>query len=145
MLKILIINGPNINLLGLREPEIYGTQNYSDLLDFIAAAAKEAGFMVECFQSNSEGSIVDKIQQAYGVYDGIIINPAAYTHTSIAIPDAIKAVGIPAVEVHLSDIGKREEYRQVSYTSEACFMTIMGKGFEGYREALLALQAELHK
>ena len=143
MLKILVINGPNINLLGLREPEIYGAQSYPDLLNFIAAAADEAGLRIECFQSNSEGSIVDKIQQAYGVYDGIIINPAAYTHTSIAIPDALKAVGIPAVEVHLSDIRRREEYRQVSYTSEACFASIMGKGFEGYREALHVLRAEL--
>ena len=145
MLKILVINGPNINLLGLREPEIYGTQSYSDMLNFIAAAADKAGLKVECFQSNSEGSIVDKIQQAYRVFDGIVINPAAYTHTSIAIPDAIKAVGIPTVEVHLSDIRKREEYRQVSYTSETCIATIMGKGFEGYREALFILRAELHK
>ena len=143
MLNVLIINGPNLNMLGMREPDIYGTQNYSDLLNFIAAAADEAGLEAECFQSNSEGSIVDKIQQAYGVFDGIIINPAAYTHTSIAIPDALKAVGIPAVEVHLSDIRKREEYRQVSYTSEACFMSIMGKGFEGYREAIFVLRAEL--
>ena len=143
MLKILIVNGPNINLLGLREPEIYGTKSYADLLSFITAAADEAGLEVECFQSNSEGGIVDKIQQAHGVFDGIIINPAAYTHTSIAIPDALKAVGIPTVEVHLSDIREREKYRQVSYTSEACFTTIMGKGFEGYREALIALRAEL--
>ena len=143
MLKILIINGPNINLLGLREPETYGTKTYEDLINFITAAAGEAGLEVECFQSNSEGSIVDRIQQAYGVIDGIVINPAAYTHTSIAIPDALRAVGIPAVEVHLSDIHKREKYRQVSYTSEACFATIMGKGFEGYREAIFALQAEL--
>ena len=143
MLKILVINGPNINLLGLREPEIYGAQSYSDLLCFIAAAADDAGVQVECFQSNSEGSIVDKIQQAHSVFDGIIINPAAYTHTSIAIPDALKAVGIPTVEVHLSDIREREEYRQVSYTSEACFATIMGKGFEGYREAIYALRDEL--
>ena len=145
MHKILIINGPNINLLGLREPDVYGIQNYSDLLNFINSAASEAGFHAECFQSNAEGSIVDKIQQAYGVFDGIVINPAAYTHTSIAIPDAIKAVGIPTIEVHLSDIHKREAYRQVSYTSEACIATIMGKGFEGYREAIFALQAELKK
>ena len=143
MLKILVINGPNINLLGLREPEIYGAKSYADLLHFIEAAAGEARLEVDFFQSNSEGSIVDRIQQAYGIFDGIVVNPAAYTHTSIAIPDALKAVGIPAVEVHLSDIRKREEYRQVSYTSEACFATIMGKGFEGYREALFALRAEL--
>ena len=145
MQKILVVNGPNINLLGLREPEIYGAQSYSDLLNFIAAAADETGLQVECFQSNSEGSIVDKIQQAYDAFDGIVINPAAYTHTSIAIPDALKAVGIPTVEVHLSDIRKREKYRQVSYTSEACIATIMGKGFEGYREALFVLRAELQR
>ena len=139
-MKILIINGPNINLLGLREPETYGTKSYADLLHFIGAAADEAGFEVECFQSNSEGDIVDKIQQAHGIFDGIVINPAAYTHTSIAIPDALKAVGIPTIEVHLSDISKREKYRQVSYTSEACVATIMGKGFEGYREALITLK-----
>ena len=140
MQKILVINGPNINLLGLREPETYGTKSYTDLLTFISSTAEEAGLHAECFQSNSEGCIVDKIQQAHGVFDGIVINPAAYTHTSIAIPDALKAVGIPAVEVHLSDISKREAYRQVSYTSEACIATIMGKGFEGYREALLILK-----
>ena len=138
MKKVLIINGPNINMLGLREPEIYGTKNYDDLLAFIDAAANEAGLEVQCFQSNSEGAIVDKIQQAYGKFDGIVINPAAYTHTSVAIPDALKAVGIPAIEVHLSDINKREAYRRISYTTEACRMTIAGKGFEGYREAILS-------
>jgi len=137
MKKILIINGPNINMLGLREPEIYGSKSYDDLLAFIDATANEFGLEVQCFQSNSEGVIVDKIQQAHGIFDGIIINPAAYTHTSIAIPDALKAIGIPAVEVHLSDISKREAYRQISYTSEACCMTITGKGFNGYREAIL--------
>ena len=136
MKKILIINGPNINLLGLREPAIYGTQSYAGLLAFIGKAAAEAGFMAHCFQSNSEGAIVDEIQRAYGQFDGIVINPAAYTHTSIAIPDAIKAVGIPAVEVHLSDINQREEYRRISYTSESCCATIMGKGFQGYQDAL---------
>ena len=145
MLKILVINGPNINLLGIREPETYGTKSYKDLLGFIEAAAGEAGLEAECFQSNSEGDIVDKIQQAYGVFHGMLINPAAYTHTSIAIPDAIKAVGIPTVEVHLSDISKREAYRRISYTSEACFATVMGKGFEGYREAIFALREKLHK
>ena len=139
MKKVLIINGPNINMLGLREPEIYGAKSYADLLAFIDAAASEAGLVVQCFQSNSEGAIVDKIQQAYGVFDGIIINPAAYTHTSIAIPDAIKAVGIPAVEVHLSDISQREPYRRISYTSEACRKTIAGKGFDGYRIAIQLL------
>ena len=137
MKKLLVINGPNINMLGIREPEIYGAKSYPDLLAFIDAAAVDAGLEVECFQSNSEGAIVDKIQQAYGVFDGIVINPAAYTHTSIAIPDALKAVGIPAVEVHLSDISQREPYRRISYTSEACLKTIAGKGFEGYRMAIL--------
>lgn len=136
MKKILVINGPNINMLGVREPDIYGSESFGDLLEFIYASADEAGLEVECFQSNSEGAIVDKIQLAFGVFDGIVINPAAYTHTSVAIPDALKAVGIPAVEVHISDIFKREAYRQVSYTSEACQATIAGKGFEGYREAI---------
>ena len=136
MKKILVINGPNINMLGLREPEIYGKKTYADLLAFISKAANDAGVETECFQSNSEGSIVDAIQQAYGKFDGIIINPAAYTHTSIAIPDALKAVGIPAVEVHLSDISRREAYRRVSFTSEACKTTIAGNGFDGYREAI---------
>ena len=136
MNRILVINGPNINMLGLREPEIYGEKDFNELLRFIAAAAKEAGLDVQCFQSNSEGAIVDKIQQAYGLFDGIVINPAAYTHTSIAIPDALKAVGIPAVEVHLSDIKNRESYRQVSYVSEACEKSFSGMGFEGYAEAI---------
>jgi 3-dehydroquinate dehydratase-2 len=136
MKKILVINGPNLNLLGMREPDIYGTETYADLLAFIVKAAEEAEAEVTCFQSNHEGDIVDEIQNAYGKFDGIVINPAAYTHTSVAIPDALKAVGIPAVEVHLTDINKREEYRKISYTSEACKKTIAGKGFEGYREAL---------
>jgi len=136
MKKVLIINGPNINMLGIREPEIYGEKTYSDLLDFIEDAAIDAGVFIETFQSNSEGAIVDKIQEAYGNIDAIIINPAAYTHTSIAIPDALKAVGIPAVEVHLTDISAREDYRKVSYTSQACIKTITGKGFKGYKEAL---------
>ena len=144
MKKILVINGPNINLLGLREPEIYGVKSYADLLEFINTSIDEAGLEALCFQSNSEGAIVDKIQQAYGTFDGIIINPAAYTHTSIAIPDALKAVGIPAVEVHLSDIKHREKYRQISYTSEACIKTIAGKGFEGYREAIQFLSIFKH-
>jgi 3-dehydroquinate dehydratase-2 len=143
LLKILVINGPNINLLGLREPEIYGVKSYADLLAFISSAADEIGVEVQCFQSNSEGIIIDKIQQAHGVFDGIVINPAAYTHTSIAIPDALKAVGILTVEVHLSDIRERENYRQISYTSEACGTTIMGRGFEGYREAIIYLRNKL--
>ena len=136
MKKILVINGPNINMLGIREPDIYGSKSYKDLLVFIENAAEEAKVEVQQFQSNCEGAIVDRIQQAYGKFDGIIINPAAYTHTSIAIPDAIKAVGIPTVEVHLSDISHREEYRKTSYTSEACIRTITGKGFDGYSEAI---------
>ena len=136
MKKILVINGPNINLLGLREPEIYGTKSYADLLAFIEKTAKDFQLEIACFQSNAEGAIVDEIQRAYGKFDGIVINPAAYTHTSVAIPDALKAVGIPAVEVHLSDISQRESYRRVSYTSEACLAAITGKGFDGYREAV---------
>jgi 3-dehydroquinate dehydratase-2 len=139
MKNILIINGPNINLLGLREPEVYGARSYADLLAFIEETAAGLGVLVSFFQSNSEGALVDEIQRAYGRCDGILINPAAYTHTSIAIPDALKAVGLPAVEVHLSDISKREAYRRVSYTSEACFATVAGKGFEGYAEGLRLL------
>jgi len=136
MKKILVINGPNINMLGIRQPEIYGTKKYAELLVYIENAAEELGVEVFQFQSNSEGAIVDRIQQAYGKIDGIIINPAAYTHTSIAIPDALKAVGIPTVEVHLSDINEREEYRKLSYTSEACEKSVAGKGFIGYKEAM---------
>jgi len=141
-MKILVINGPNINMLGRREPEVYGMQSYEDLLAFIREVAAELGAEVECFQSNSEGRIVDAIQNAYGRFDGIVINPAAYTHTSIAIPDAIKAVGLPTVEVHLSDVSRREAFRQVSYTAEACVETVMGKGFEGYREAIQVLREQ---
>ena len=138
MKKILIINGPNINMLGIREPEIYGEKSYTDLLEFIEEAATEANIKIETFQSNCEGAIIDKIQQAHGVFDAIIINPAAYTHTSIAIPDALKAIGIPAIEVHLTDLKTREDYRKISYTSEACIKTITGKGFEGYKAAICA-------
>ncbi|MCL2814769.1 MAG: 3-dehydroquinate dehydratase [Oscillospiraceae bacterium] len=123
-------------MLGVREPEIYGKQTYADLLAFIETCAGESGVEAQCFQSNSEGAIIDKIQQAYNNFEGIIINPAAYTHTSIAIADALKSTGIPSAEVHLSDISKREAYRRISYTSEACRITIAGKGFEGYREAI---------
>ena len=139
-MRILVLNGPNLNLLGLREPAVYGTRNYQALLDFIAEAAKETGLEVDCFQSNHEGALVDQIQAAYGVYDGIIINPAAYTHTSVAILDALKAVSLPAVEVHLSDVSLREDFRQISYVRQACIRTIMGQGFEGYRQALLFLK-----
>lgn len=142
-MKILIINGPNLNLLGLREPEIYGTQNYSALVRFCENACAEVGAQCEVFQSNHEGAIVDKIQAAYGVFDGIVINPAAYTHTSVAILDALKAVSIPAVEVHLSDVDAREPFRQVSYAGMACFARFTGLGFEGYRQAVLALREHL--
>ena len=142
-MKLLIINGPNLNLLGLREPEIYGKQDYAALLDFLQASAEEAGVEIECFQSNHEGAIVDAIQAAYGVFDGIIINPAAYTHTSVAILDALKAVALPAVEVHLSDVSLREDFRQISYAGMACQKTFMGLGFEGYRQAILFLRDRL--
>ncbi len=142
-MKLLIINGPNLNLLGLREPEIYGKQDYAALLDFLQASAEEAGVEIECFQSNHEGAIVDAIQAAYGVFDGIVINPAAYTHTSVAILDALKAVALPAVEVHLSDVSLREDFRQISYAGMACQKTFMGLGFEGYRQAILFLKDRL--
>ena len=135
-MKLLVLNGPNLNLLGLREPEIYGKQDYAALENFIRAAAAEVNAEVSVRQSNHEGELVDLIQQAYGVYDGIVINPAAYTHTSVAILDALKAVAIPTVEVHLTDVTKREEFRQISYVSLATEKRIMGKGFEGYREAI---------
>ena len=136
MKKILVINGPNLNLLGLREPAIYGNRDYKALLDYIRDSASALGLEAECFQSNHEGAIVDRIQQAYGVYDGIVINPAAYTHTSVAILDALKAVAIPTVEVHLSDVDSREEFRRHSFVSLYAEKVIKGKGFEGYREAL---------
>ncbi len=140
-MNILVINGPNINLLGLREPDLYGKQDYPALCNFIRAAAEELGLCVTLYQSNHEGDIVDTIQAAHGVYDGIIINPAAYTHTSVAILDALKAVGLPTVEVHLTDISQRETFRQFSYVSLAAEKTICGHHFEGYREALAYLAA----
>lgn len=139
MKKILVLNGPNMNMLGIREPEIYGRTTYAELEAKIKDWAQELGCKVFIYQSNHEGDLVDKIQAAYKKFDGIVINPAGYTHTSIAIPDAIKAVGIPAVEVHISDIDKREDYRKVSYTKDACIATVMGNGIEGYREALVTL------
>ena len=139
-MKILVINGPNLNLLGLREPAIYGKRSYADLLNYIKESAAALDLEVECFQSNHEGAIVDKIQEAYGKYDGIVINPAAYTHTSIAILDALKAVRIPAVEVHISDVDSRENFRQISYAGMACEMRIAGQGIDGYRQALLYLK-----
>ena len=135
-MKILVINGPNINMLGIREPGIYGNQNYQVLLTLIDEWAKELDCDVECFQSNHEGAIVDEIQQAYGNFGGIVINPAAYTHTSVAILDALKSVGIPAVEVHISDVTQRETFRQISYAGMACEHHIIGKGLDGYRLAM---------
>ena len=135
-MKILVINGPNINMLGIREPDIYGRQTYADLCEYIKNVCDD----IELFQSNHEGEIIDRIQAAYGKFDGIVINPAAYTHTSIAIMDAIKAVGIPTVEVHLTDINEREEFRRFSYTASACVKSICGKGFDGYKEAILYLK-----
>ena len=138
-MKILVINGPNINMLGIREPGIYGKNTFADLLKLIDDTAEEYHLEVEQFQSNHEGEIVDKIQWAYGKVDGIVINPAAYTHTSVAILDALKAVSIPTVEVHISDVDAREPFRQVSYAGLACCKTIKGHGLEGYREAILYL------
>ena len=135
-MKILVINGPNLNMLGIREPDIYGKKTYSDLVELIESHAKSINIDVECFQSNHEGYIVDKIQQAYGNTDGIVINPGAYTHTSVAILDALKSVGIPSVEVHISDVDSREEFRKTSYVSLYCFKRITGKGFDGYLEAI---------
>ena len=138
-MNILVINGPNLNMLGIREPDIYGRKTYRDLEEFVRSAFAEAEVSGNIFQSNHEGAIVDKIQEALGVYDGIVINPGAYTHTSVAILDALKAVAIPTVEVHLSDVDAREEFRRISYVSLAAVKTIKGKGFEGYREAILYL------
>ena len=143
-MKLLILNGPNLNLLGLREPAIYGTQNYDALVRFCQNACRAIGAECKVFQSNHEGALVDEIQAAYGVYDGIVINPAAYTHTSVAILDALKAVAIPAVEVHLSDVTQREDFRQISYARLACVKTFMGLGFEGYRQAILFLKSYIN-
>lgn len=142
-MKLLVINGPNLNLLGIREPDIYGRQDYQALADLIRETCERLGVEVELFQSNHEGAIVDKIQQAYGRADGIVINPAAYTHTSVAILDALKAVGLPAVEVHLSDVSAREPFRQISYAGLACEKTIMGQGFQGYVEAIYYLKSRI--
>lgn len=139
-MKILVINGPNINMLGIREPAIYGRNTYNDLLALIEKTGKDTGAHIHHFQSNHEGAIVDEIQAAYGVYDGIVINPAAYTHTSVAILDALKAVSIPAVEVHISDVDSREAFRQISYPGLYCEKTIKGQGIDGYRQAILYLQ-----
>lgn len=139
-MKILVINGPNLNMLGIREKNIYGAETYEDLQKLLQKTAAENDVELEIFQSNHEGDIVDRIQQAYfDGTEGIIINPAAYTHTSVAILDALKAVQLPAVEVHLSDVRQREDFRQISYAGKACVKTIMGKGFQGYIEAMLFL------
>ncbi len=142
-MKILVINGPNLNMLGIREKNIYGTQTYADLCSLIENTAKDMGTEVELYQSNHEGDIVDKIQNAYGKVDGIVINPAAYTHTSVAILDALKAVSIPAVEVHISDVDTREPFRKISYVSSYCVATIKGEGFNGYVKAMKILQGKI--
>lgn len=144
-MKFLVINGPNLNMLGLREPSIYGERSYKALVELIETVCRDEEIQVEVFQSNHEGAIVDKIQAAYSVFDGIVINPAAYTHTSVAILDALKAVSIPAVEVHISDVSTRESFRQVSYAGMACIKTYMGHGFEGYAMAIRYLKGYLSK
>lgn len=138
-MKLLIINGPNLNMLGIREPDLYGRETYADLCNKINAYAKSKGVEAEIYQSNHEGDLVDKIQAAYGNTDGIVINPAAYTHTSVALLDAVKSVGIPTVEVHISKVEQREDFRQVSYIRAACVATITGKGTDGYVEAMQLL------
>lgn len=138
-MKILVLNGPNLNMLGLREPGIYGSESYSDLVRMLEESAQTLGVELEIFQSNHEGALVDKIQEAYGRIDGIVFNPGAYTHTSIALLDALKAVSIPTVEVHISDLSKREAFRQISYIRAACVKTISGHGLQGYIEALTFL------
>ena len=142
-MKLLIINGPNLNLLGLREPDIYGSQNYSALCKLIRETCENLNIDYEIYQSNHEGAIVDKIQDAYSVFDGIVINPAAYTHTSVAILDALKAVSIPTVEVHISDINSREEFRKHSFVSMVAIKTIAGLGFDGYKVAIEYLAKQL--
>lgn len=143
-MKILVINGPNINMLGIREKEIYGDKSYKALIKLIKTSAKERNVKVKCYQSNYEGDIVTKIQKAYKKYDGIIINPGAYTHTSVAILDALKAVNIPTVEVHISAVDSREDFRKISFVKEFAFETIFGKGFNGYVEAINKLIQKLN-
>ena len=142
-MKLLVINGPNINMLGIREPGVYGENSFEDLFQLLRSTALELDITIDQYQSNHEGDLVDHIQNAYGKYDGIIINPAAYTHTSIAILDALKAVSIPAVEVHISDLDSREEFRQISYAGRACIKTIKGQGIDGYRQAAIFLKEHL--
>ncbi len=144
-MNILVINGPNLNMLGIREPDLYGKADYAALVQLVEETCAREGIGVEIFQSNHEGAIVDKIQEAYGRKDGIVINPAAYTHTSVAILDALKAVSIPAVEIHISDVSQREDFRQISYAGKACIKTFMGLGLEGYRQAILYLKDYLEK
>lgn len=139
-MKFLILNGPNLNLLGLREPVIYGRQTYADLAAFVQAVCAREGIECEVRQSNHEGVLVDWIQEAYGKFDGIVMNPAAYTHTSVALLDALKAVSLPAAEVHLSNIYDREDFRHISYPGKACVKTVYGKGFAGYEEAICFLK-----
>ncbi|MBR6570474.1 MAG: type II 3-dehydroquinate dehydratase [Clostridia bacterium] len=142
-MKLFVLNGPNLNMLGIREPGIYGERNYDALVAYVQEVCRRENIEVECFQSNHEGVLVDIIQSAYGKADGIVINPAAYTHTSVAILDALKAVNLPAVEVHLSDINERETFRHISYPALACIAQIKGKGFAGYEEAILLLKDHL--
>ena len=144
-MHILVLNGPNLNMLGIREPEHYGTQTLADLIAMIEAEAERLGVTVECYQSNHEGDLVDKIQAAYGKANGILINPAAYTHTSVALLDAVKAVQIPTVEVHISDPDTRDEFRKISYIRQACIATVKGKGFAGYLEGLQILARHIEK
>ena len=144
-MKLLVLNGPNLNMLGVREKEIYGTETYGDLCAYIREKAEEMGLEVEIFQSNHEGELVDKIQASYGAMDGIVINPAAYTHTSVAILDALKAVNLPAAEVHLSDVTRREPFRQVSYAGMACQAHFIGLGFAGYGKALAWMREQAEK
>ena len=140
-MKILVINGPNINMLGIREPQIYGNRTYSDLLEKIKAYCNSKNIEVECFQSNHEGALIDKIQEAYfEKFDGIVINPAGYTHTSVAIADALKGVDIPFVEVHISKVDEREDFRKISFVRNYALATISGKGFEGYLDAIKMLE-----
>ena len=144
-MKILVINGPNINMLGIREPDIYGKQTFADLLALIENTAREENLEIQQFQSNHEGAIVEKIQECYKKIDGIVINPAAYTHTSVAILDALKAVGIPAVEVHISNVDSREAFRHISYPGMYCEKTVKGQGLDGYRQAIVYLKEKYGK
>lgn len=144
-MKILLLNGPNINMLGIREPELYGKENYDELIRRATARCEALGIELRTYQSNHEGALVDEIQAAYGVFDGIVINPGAYTHTSIALLDALKAVSIPTVEVHISDVSAREDFRQISYVRLACEKTIIGHGIDGYVEAIDYLFAKYGK